>query len=37
MLNVGLFPQRIIMIGLVWSLIEMIVATVVGAWLYKEA
>ncbi|HEX9688267.1 MAG TPA: hypothetical protein VGB47_04245 [Thermoanaerobaculia bacterium] len=37
MLNVGLFPQRIIMIGLVWSLVEMIVATVVGAWLYKEA
>jgi hypothetical protein len=37
MMNMGLFPQRIIMIGLVWGLVEMVVATVAGAWLYKEA
>jgi hypothetical protein len=37
MLNMGLFPQRIIMIGLIWGLVELVVATVAGAWLYKEA
>ncbi len=37
MMNIGLFPQRLIMIGLVWSLVEMIVAAIVGAWVYKEA
>jgi len=37
MMNIGLFPQRITMIGLVWSLVEMIVATIAGAWVYKEA
>jgi hypothetical protein len=37
MMNVGLFPQRLIMIGLVWGLVEFIVAAIVGAWAYKEA
>jgi hypothetical protein len=37
MMNVGLFPQRLIMIGLVWGLVEFIVAALVGGWLYKEA
>jgi hypothetical protein len=37
MMNIGLFPRRIIMIGLVWGLVEMIIATIVGAWVYKEA
>lgn len=36
-LNLGLFPQNAIMTGLVWTLVETAVATVVGAWLYKEA
>jgi hypothetical protein len=37
MMNMGLFPLRIVMVGLAWSLVEMIVATIAGAWLYKEA
>ena len=36
-MNMGLFPQRIILIGLVWGLVELIVATTAGAWAYKEA
>jgi hypothetical protein len=26
-----------ILTGLVWGLVEMIIATVAGAWVYKEA
>ena len=37
MMNMGLFPQRILMIGLVWGLVEWIIAAIAGAWLYKEA
>jgi hypothetical protein len=37
MMNMGLFPRRIIMIGLVWGLVELIIAAIVGAWVYKEA
>lgn len=37
MMNIGLFPQKLLMIGLVWGLVEFIVAAVAGAWLYKEA
>ena len=37
MMNIGLFPRRLIMIGLVWGLVEMIVAAIAGAWAYKEA
>jgi uncharacterized membrane protein len=36
MMNIGLFPQRLIMIGLVWGLVEFILAAVAGAWVYKE-
>lgn len=32
----GLFPRRLMAIGLVISLVELVVATVLGAWLYKE-
>ena len=35
MKNIGLFPISVLM--LVWVLVESIVATVAGAWLYKEA
>lgn len=31
------FPAKIIWWGLIWGLIELLVATVAGAWLYKEA
>jgi hypothetical protein len=36
-MNMGLFPQSQIMTGLVWGLVEVVIATLVGAWLYKEA
>ena len=35
MQNLGLFPMSMLM--LVWVLVESIVATVAGAWLYKES
>ena len=37
MMNLGIFPRNMLMTGLIWGLVEYIVATVVGAWLYKEA
>ena len=36
MMNLGIFPRNMLMTGLVWSLVELIVATVAGAWAYKE-
>jgi pimeloyl-ACP methyl ester carboxylesterase len=33
----GLFPTRLIAIGLVWGLGELMLAAVAGAWLYHEA
>ena len=35
MQNLGLFPVSVL--ALVWVLVESIVATIAGAWLYKEA
>jgi hypothetical protein len=32
----GLFPARLLMISSIVSLIELVVATLAGAWLYKE-
>ncbi len=32
----GLFPRRLMLIGLPISLVEIVVATWLGAWLYKE-
>ena len=37
MMNMGIFPQNMLVTGLVWGLVELILATLVGAWLYKEA
>jgi hypothetical protein len=34
MVNLGLFPFNALPV--VWELVQMIVATVIGAWLYKE-
>jgi len=31
-----LFPRKLIAIGTLWGLPEILIATVVGAWLYKE-
>ncbi|MFN2386317.1 MAG: hypothetical protein ABR576_08535 [Thermoanaerobaculia bacterium] len=36
MMNLGLFPRDLMMIPLVWTLVETILATVAGAWVYKE-
>ena len=36
-LGLGMVPAKLVMIALAWGLVEYIVATVVGAWLYKEA
>jgi hypothetical protein len=36
-MNMGLFPQKLVMIGLVWGLVEYILAAIAGAWVYKEA
>ncbi len=33
---VGMFPDRILTIGTIWGLFEIPIATVIGAWLYKE-
>jgi hypothetical protein len=35
--NMGLFPARLLAIGTVWGLFELVIAAVLGAWLYKEA
>jgi hypothetical protein len=35
--NMGLFPTKLLAIGCVWGLAELVVATVAGAWAYKEA
>jgi len=32
----GLFPARLLMISSVVSLVELVIATLAGAWLYKE-
>lgn len=36
-MNMGMYSQKLIMTGLVWGLVEIGIATVVGAWAYKEA
>jgi hypothetical protein len=32
----GLFPARLVLFGLVWGLIELPLAAVLGAWIYQE-
>ncbi len=32
----GLYPTNLVLISLVWGLFEVPIATVAGAWLYKE-
>jgi hypothetical protein len=36
-MNMGMASQKMIMTGLVWGLVELIIATIAGAWAYKEA
>jgi hypothetical protein len=35
-LPLGLFPRRLLVIGSIVGLVEMVVGSVAGAWLYKE-
>ena len=35
-MNMGMASQKMIMTGLVWSLIEIVLATIAGAWAYRE-
>jgi hypothetical protein len=36
-MNMGMASQKMIITGLVWGLVELAIATVAGAWAYKEA
>lgn len=36
-LNLHLFPNHIALTSVAWGLVELIIATVLGAWLYREA
>ena len=36
MINMGIFPPRLLAIGAIWALPESILATILGAWIYKE-
>jgi len=36
-LNLQLFPSKLILTATVWALVELIIATILGAWLYREA
>jgi hypothetical protein len=36
-MNMGMASQKMILTGLVWGLVELVIATVAGAWAYKEA
>jgi hypothetical protein len=37
MLNIGLFPASLLLVGLIWGLVELILATLLGTWIYREA
>lgn len=36
MMNLSIFPQNLLVTGLIWGLVEYIVATIAGAYFYKE-
>ena len=36
-LNLHLFPNSIALTSMAWGFVELIIATVLGAWLYREA
>jgi hypothetical protein len=36
MVVMGLFPSRLVVIGLVWGAVELSAAALVGGWLYRE-
>lgn len=36
MIIIDIFPRNIVVIGTVWGLVEIIIAGIAGAWVYKE-
>ena len=36
MMGMGIFPRSLLLIGTAWGLLQLPIATVFGAWLYKE-
>jgi hypothetical protein len=36
MTAMGMFPTNLMVLGTIWGLVELLVATVAGAWLYQE-
>jgi hypothetical protein len=36
-MNMGMASQKMILTGLVWGLVELVIATIAGAWAYREA
>jgi len=36
-MNMGMASQKMILTGLLWGLVELVIATIAGAWAYKEA
>ena len=34
--QMGFFPNRLLAIGIGWGLVELVIAALAGAWLYKE-
>lgn len=37
MMNMSIFPQNMLVTGLVWGLVEYVLATIAGAYFYKES
>jgi len=37
MMNMGMMAQNLLVTGLIWGLVEYVVATIAGAYFYKEA
>jgi hypothetical protein len=32
----GILPAKVVVLGTVWGLVEIVVASIAGAWAYKE-
>ncbi len=37
MANMGIVPSNLLVISCIWTLVESIIVTIVGAWVYREA
>jgi hypothetical protein len=31
-----MFPPNVILVGIVWGLVEIVLASIAGAWVYRE-